>query len=433
MKPQTLQDWLVQLENLHPVEMDLGLERIRAVATNLGWGPTWKPAAQVVTIAGTNGKGSTLGLLEALLVEAGLRVGSYSSPHLLRYNERVRINGIPVEDPAFCDAFEQVERARNGISLTYFEFGTLAAFHIIADRQVDVALLEIGLGGRLDAVNLIDPSLAIITGVAMDHMQWLGDSREAIGTEKAGILRAHVPAVIGDPDPPKSLIAATGQVKAQVAFADVDFGVTETDAQLLRWWGRCPDQQAVEIGDLPVGAVHPRAIASALQALQFMQFEQITPELIRTVLGTCQVPGRCQQFTLRGQRIVVDVSHNPQAAQHLAENLRSLDASIKGPGKRRALIGMLRDKAIAGTIAPLLDWADEWHCIGTPGARGLQASTLAEEVRKCTGKPVLTVPDSPSALHDLLLQGRPGDALAGFGSFSLAGRLIQTIAEIRNS
>lgn len=429
MSTLTLQDWLDQLECLHPREIDLGLDRIRSVAGRLGWSADWKPAPLVVTIAGTNGKGSTLGLLESILIEAGIRVGTYTSPHLLRYNERVRINGTPATDSAFCAAFETVEQARADTSLTYFEFGTLGAFQLIADQQVEVALLEVGLGGRLDAVNLVDPDLAIITGIALDHMDWLGDNREAIGTEKAGILRNNAMAVIGDPDPPASILAATAQVQSRVVYAGKDFGVSTEPDQAPRWWGVKADGQPIEIA-LPASTLHPHAIASALQAAELLKPGQISPDIIMAGIRNCVVPGRCQLFEIQQQKVVIDVSHNPQAATHLADYLDRLSPSSSRTGSRRAIIGMLRDKAIAGTITPLLDWADEWHVIGSPGERGMSAFELAAEVRKLTTKPVSTAASAASALRQLLVSGQPDDIVAGFGSFSVAGSLIHTIAEM---
>lgn len=433
MSKRTLEEWLDQLERLHPQEIDLGLERTRAVAQRLGWGSDWRPAPQLVTVAGTNGKGSTLGLMEAMLVAAGIRVGTYSSPHLVRYNERVRINANPVADAALCAAFEQVERARQGTSLTYFEFGTLAAAWIIAEQKVEVALLEIGLGGRLDAVNLFDPDLAIITGIALDHMEWLGKDREAIGAEKAGILRPHAVAIIGDPDPPASVIAATREVEAQVVFAGKDFGVSGEPGQRAGWRGVRTSGQACTIRDLPASGAHPQAIASAVQAMTTLKPDQVTPEVVRTALQECTIPGRCQRFERHGQHFVVDVSHNPQAARYLAEAVQGRTGEQATGGTRRILIGMLRDKEIAGTIAPFIEWADEWICVDTPGGRGMPASELAAAVARQTAKPVTTASDPATALHQVLAAGCPGDQMVGFGSFSVAGGLIEAFAETGDS
>ncbi|MEE4661273.1 MAG: Mur ligase family protein, partial [Halieaceae bacterium] len=293
MKAQrSLDAWLDYLLTLHPRNIELGLERVASVAERLA---LLTPAPTVVTVAGTNGKGTTTTLVEALALHAGKRVGVYTSPHLLRYNERIRVNGLPVDDRQIVAAFEVIEAARGAVPLTFFEFGTLAALQVFAAQPLDVVVLEVGLGGRLDATNIVDPDIAVITSIALDHQEWLGDTREAIGAEKAGILRTGVPAIIADRDPPDSVLQRAAELQCPVE----------------RWSDRF--QSPLQNGLRPENVFAALAVARRLG---------IHPgDAAAEVLAGVTVPGRLQRTSLQGRPVVLDVAHNPHAAAHLANNL----------------------------------------------------------------------------------------------------------------
>lgn len=282
MTQRSLADWLSYLEQLHPTAIDMGLERSREVARRLGLG---RPAKRVVTVTGTNGKGSTCALLAELLREQGLSVGVYSSPHLLRYNERVRIDGVEAGDAQLCDAFSAVEAARGEISLTYFEMGTLAAFWLFERAGLDFAVLEVGLGGRLDAVNLIDADLALITSIGLDHADWLGDTRESVAFEKAGILRAGKPALCGDLDPPQPLLEQVAALGAPLYLRGRDYDLALADHG-WHWRGLAADGQALALHDLPLLGLPMENAALALQAYALLelpwQAERLAEALQRT-------------------------------------------------------------------------------------------------------------------------------------------------------
>ncbi|MGM0450834.1 MAG: bifunctional folylpolyglutamate synthase/dihydrofolate synthase [Pseudomonadota bacterium] len=341
-----LEEWLTYLESLHASEMELGLDRVMVVYRRLL--PEGLPG-RVVIIGGTNGKGSTLFALESLLLGSGHHTGAYTSPHIRRFNERIRIDGEEVSDAAICAAMAAVESARRGVPLTYFEFTTLAAFWLFREAGVDYPLLEVGLGGRLDAVNVAEPVLSIITGVDLDHTQWLGNDRERIGYEKAGILRPGRPALFGDPDPPASV---TDQASAQgipLRIRGYDFGGDET-------------------GD-GLSASQQTAMA-AYEALGFAPDEQA----IARLAGRGGLPGRFQQ--LGGTPpVILDVGHNPQAARWLAQRLETLPHNGV-----QAVYAAMGDKDIEGVAGALSGAISGWHLAPLPGPRGLEAGTLAERI-----------------------------------------------------
>ena len=248
MTVRSLQDWLEYLEQLHPTAIDMGLDRCREVAARLG---LKRPAPQVVTVTGTNGKGSTCAFVAELLIGQGKTVGVYSSPHLLRYNERVRINGVDASDDALCEAFEAVERARGSITLTYFEMGTLAAFWLFEREGLDAVVLEVGLGGRLDAVNLIDADVAVVTNIGLDHAEWLGTTRESVAFEKAGIFRSATPAVCGDPEPPESMLVSAAQGAVPLLVRGRDFDL-ERSTDSWHWRGKDRSGRPLQLRDLPM-------------------------------------------------------------------------------------------------------------------------------------------------------------------------------------
>jgi len=363
----TLSDWLVYLEQLHPKTIDLGLERVAEVRQRLKLAPTFP----VITVAGTNGKGSTCAMLEAILLAAGYRVGLYTSPHLLRYNERVRIGGVEATDEALCQAFAAVEQARGDIALTYFEFGTLAAVWLFARSGLDAAILEVGLGGRLDAVNVFDAECAVITSVDLDHMDYLGDSREQIGFEKAGIFRAGRPAVCGESDLPESVAAHAAEVGANLRLIGRDFGYDSVESHQWRFWSDDGQRMTLPYPALR-GVCQLGNAAACLAVLEQVRARlPVTYDDIRRGLLAAVVKGRFQILPGRPQRIF-DVAHNPHAARALAANLRAMPPA----GKIVAVFAMLRDKDIAGVVRALKDQVDLWLVAGIDQARGASAEDM---------------------------------------------------------
>ncbi|WP_105101479.1 bifunctional tetrahydrofolate synthase/dihydrofolate synthase [Microbulbifer pacificus] len=346
-----LQSWLSRLEKLHPTEIELGLERVSSVARTLD---VEAPARRVITVGGTNGKGSCVRTMEALLLAGNHSVGAYSSPHLLRFNERVRIGGAEVSDEALIEAFEAVEQARGETSLTYFEFTTLAAFWLFKQAGVEFALLEVGLGGRLDAVNLVDADIAIITSVAVDHEAWLGSDREVIGREKAGILRAGKTFVCADPKPPASVVDTARDLGCESFFIGREYSLLHKHYQLHA-------EPELEIG-LPDLQLPPASVAAAVTALAIAG-ELPGADRVCEVLENLRMPGRCQSLEWRGHQLVLDVGHNPAAAEYLADWLVRHPVS----GRTLALVAVMADKDIGGLIGPLVGHIDYWYPALLPG------------------------------------------------------------------
>ena len=419
---ETLEHWLARLEQQHPTSIDLGLERVRDVATRMALG---RPAAQVISVAGTNGKGSTVAFIEAIARAAGRKVGSYTSPHLLRYNERVRIDGRSASDAELVEAFEAVEAARGEISLTYFEAGTLAALWLFARSALDLAVLEVGLGGRLDAVNIVDADGAIITAVDLDHQDWLGDDIEAIGFEKAGIARAWKPLVLGDVDPPASVLRHAYAIGASSWRIGSDFFAEPIDAQHWRWR---------EVGHemvLPMPAlaapVQLRNAACAIAALRAIGFEA-DDAVYAAGIAAARIAARLQRFDQAGVEVLIDVGHNPQAARALAEALATM------PAKRTvAVYAALADKDAAGVMQALRAAVDAWVICGSlaAGGRGLDAERLA--ARLDTGQPPIALAEDIDAgiTRALAELGGAGRMLV-FGSFHAAERGLKHFASARD-
>ncbi len=368
MKPRPewgLAQWLAWQEQLHPRGIDLGLERVQRVAARLGLPGT---GVRTLTVAGTNGKGSSATLAALIYRSAGYRVGLYTSPHLLRYNERIWIDGAPVADDALCRAFGQIELVRGDESLTYFEYGTLAALWLFQQARVDVQVLEVGLGGRLDAVNIVDPDCAVITNIGLDHTDWLGPDRESIGAEKAGILRPGRPAICVEADPPRSVVAAAADRKALMQVFSRDFGY-EASATGWRWWGR--DRG---IAELPMpglsGVAQLRNAAGVIAAVESLQAQLPVPDAaIRAALPALSLPGRFE----RRKQFILDVAHNVEAAAVLVENLKAESIA----GRIHLVLGMLRDKPVesfCGMLAPLVGTT---RFASLPPPRGLSAQELS--------------------------------------------------------
>ena len=415
---RSLADWLDYQQRIHPRAIELGLDRVREVWIRLG---SPKPARTVVTIGGTNGKGSTVAFLEAILRAGGHRVGAYTSPHLLRYNERVRIDAADVDDARLVDAFERIEAARGEIALTYFEYGTLAALLLFADAGLDVALLEVGLGGRLDAVNIIDADAAIVTTIDLDHQDWLGNDRDSIGREKAGIFRNDRPAIVGENDPPRGLLDEAARVGAVLSLAGRDFHV---HVRSQDWTWRAPGVDlSLPHPHLSAPCQHANA-ASAITALHALRDRIAWKEdAIARGVASASVDARLQRFA-SAPELVVDVAHNPQAARVLAEALRE----SRGVGRTWAVFGALSDKDIGGIVEPLSGLVDVWHLAALDGdsPRGHSAVAIRAEVLRAL--PDADVADAhadvASALEAAFAAANPGDRVIAFGSFFVAAAAL---------
>ncbi len=417
---RNLPEWLGYIERQHPQAIALGLERAREVAGRMGLGP---PAPQVVTVGGTNGKGSTVAFIEAIARAAGWRVGAYTSPHLLAYNERVRIDGRDAGDAALVEAFAAVESARRDTSLTYFEFGTLAALWLFSRADLDLAILEVGLGGRLDAVNLVDPDVSVITTVDLDHQDWLGTDREAIGLEKAGIARAGKPLVLGDDDPPASVLRHAYRIGAPAIRAGSDFLFERADDGGWHW--REPGF-ALQL-PLPRMAAPSqlRNAATAIAALRAL--DRLLPARAWAVgVAAAHLPGRLQRFERDGVVWLVDVGHNPQAARELAAWLRVTPHA----GRTHAVYAALADKDAAGVVAALAAEIDAWHLAGLSGA-GPRGSDVDSFAARLAGTPAALAQRHATvaeALCSTRADARPGDRVLVFGSFHTAAAALQALS-----
>ena len=405
---KSLASWLEFIEQQHPKTIALGLERVSEVLGRLQAGLS----CPVITVAGTNGKGSTCAMLESILGAAGYRTALYTSPHLLRYNERVRIGSLEADDAALCDAFGAVEEARGAVPLTYFEYGTLAALWLFAREKIDAAILEVGLGGRLDAVNAVDPDCAVLTSVGIDHIDYLGGTRESIGREKAGVFRAGRPAVVAEPDPPASVLSASGEK----LFFQKDFGYS-AEAGQWSYWGPGGKRSGLAYPALR-GAMQLRNAAAALCALGALSERlPIAMQDVRRGLAEVVLPGRFQVLPGRPQ-VILDVAHNVDAAQTLARNL----ADSGFAAETIAVCGMLRDKDIAGVLRELVPRIDRWHLASLPGPRAASASELAFHLQ---GRQQVYQHSSPAqAFAAAKKQARENDKIVVFGSFLTVGETM---------
>ncbi len=413
--PRTLADWLAHIERQHPKSIDMGLQRVREVAARMRLP---RPAKRVITVGGTNGKGSTVAFVEAIARAHGWKVGCYTSPHLLRYNERVRIDGVDAGDAALVAGFEAVEAARGDTPLTYFEYGTLCALWLFARSKLDLAVLEVGLGGRLDAVNVVDADASIITTVDLDHQDWLGEDIEAIGFEKAGIARPFKPLVLGDDDPPASVLRHAYAIGAQSWRIANDFFAEPLDAETWRWR---------EVGfsmDLPMPAlaapVQLRNAASAIAAVRTLR-ARIDKQTYAEGVANARVAGRLQRFERNGVEVVVDVGHNPQAARALAEWLRAQ------PRRRTlAVYAALADKDVAGVAQALAGVVDGWHIAGLSdaGPRGLGVDDFARQLAGSAAADAARHVGVDAALQAAMAQAGPGGRVLVFGSFHTAAAAL---------
>ncbi len=420
---RTLADWLAFIEHQHPASIALGLERVDAVRARLDA----RLDCPVITVGGTNGKGSICAMIDAILRAAGYRVGRYLSPHLLRYNERVHIDGQQARDAALCESFAAVEQARADVPLTYFEFGTLSAFWLFARARLDAVVLEVGLGGRLDAVNAVDPDCAVLGAIGVDHTEYLGACREAIGREKAGILRAARPAVIGDANPPQSLLDAARSIGARLLRLGDAFGYEPQGGQ-WRYWG--PSGRRVSLAYPALrGQMQLANAASAICALEALEARlPVSMQDVRRGLARVTLPGRFQILPGRPS-VVLDVAHNLQAAETLAANL---GASGFSP-ETIAVVGMLADKDIDGVLAALAPRVTRWELASLPAPRGASAAQLEAALRRAGVRAAATCHATPLAAYRAARE-RAGDddKIVVFGSFLTVGEIAAHLESTRN-
>lgn len=415
-----LADWLGYLEQLHPETIELGLERVSKVWQACG-APSVAPL--VITVAGTNGKGSCICLMESMLRAAGYRVGTYTSPHLLHYNERVRIDGQDSTDPVLTAAFEAIEQARGEVPLTYFEFGTLAALLQFSTSNLDIALLEVGLGGRLDAVNIIDADLALITPIDIDHVDWLGHDRDSIGREKAGIMRKGKTAVCADTQPPQSLLESATQLGLPLLLAGRDFGYSVAEDGSWSWW--LHDQENDwQLGELPApalpGSFQYANAAAALAVLSKLPAGPLTLEAIHTGLRESSLPGRFSRISAQPP-VYVDVAHNPQSAQALAGLLGSRPVA----GRNLAVFGVMADKDIPGILAPLRGSFATWYVARPAIGRAAETANVVEILEQTGVTDIRTGQSIATALAAAKQAAQDGDRIIVFGSFYTVAEAMQ--------
>ncbi len=413
----SLEKWLKWQETLHFTAIELGLERCRRVANNMG---LLKPSYNVISVAGTNGKGSSVTLLDNILRNANHKVGRYTSPHLLNYNERICINGEEASDTELCESFDRIDRARGDISLTYFEFGTLAALDLFRQHNVDLAILEVGLGGRLDAVNVLDADVALVTAIDIDHQQWLGDNRETIAREKSGIFRNKAPAICSDPNPPQSLLDCADALGTPLLISGRDFQLSaESDT-----WQWSSDKSCFK--DLPRPMqfcdFQLQNAAGVLMVLDKIQHEYpVSLEDIKQGLNSFRLSGRMQIIPGEIAKIL-DVAHNSQSVKVLVENLKMMSCV----GQTHLLVGMLKDKNHTDVLKILSEVADTWSIVTLSEDRGCEAKTLLADLYDLgINNNVTEFNNVDEALDKLNLISQAGDRIVVTGSFLTVGAALR--------
>jgi dihydrofolate synthase/folylpolyglutamate synthase len=412
-----LPDWLRRLETLSPKEIDLGLERVAEVLARMAV----ELPARVILVGGTNGKGSSVEMLRSLL--SGNRVvGTYTSPHVIRYNERIAVNGAVATDAEIVAAFERVEAARGDVPLTYFEFGTLAALSAFEAANVDMAILEVGLGGRLDAVNVVDPDASLITNVSLDHCDWLGHEVESIGYEKAGIMRAGKPVVYADAEMPASVAAHAEKIGARLIRAGRDYSWTPAEGDRWAWRGRDHELPDLVVPSLR-GPMQLQNAAGALALIEVLGLEnELEAERVSRALAGLRLPGRMQTIE-RDQQWIFDVAHNPAAAEALAASLLQCE-----PRETVAIAGILDDKNVEGIVGPLAAQVDHWIAVSAATARAIDAAELARRIANETGTACLIADNFNTAIEHAGAIAGPGSRVLVTGSFYTVGPFLERLS-----
>lgn len=424
MKFSTLDEWLLWLESLHPKEIDLGLERVEKVAERMG---LLSSSATVITVAGTNGKGSFVKAMSDLFVADGKSFGAYTSPHILHYNERITVNGEQASDDIICEAFEAIDQARADISLSYFEFGTLAALYVFNKIQVDYILLEVGLGGRLDAVNILDADIGVITSIGMDHEAWLGNDRESIGREKAGILRKHQPCICVEKDIPQSVRERASELECEKYFLGENIHIQDHGNSVEL---QCSSRNGEEMQfSLHQHQLPLPSLAAAIQCYSLIETDIDLEKISRTIEAST-LAGRFEIHDWHSRDIIMDVAHNPQAAELLADKLKS-----SGICKSVAIFTCMEDKNLPDIVSPLQDLVAEWVCTSVPNLpRGKGAESIADTfVRMGISKSSkITVRETPKdALNYAKQSGAEFDLpILIFGSFFLIAEIKPLLSEL---
>jgi dihydrofolate synthase/folylpolyglutamate synthase len=408
-----LSDWLTWLETLSPKEIDLGLDRVQSVLENL----SIEIPANVLLIAGTNGKGSSVAMTEALLCAAGYRIGAYTSPHIIRYNERIAVNGRPVPDEQIIAAFERVATSRHDVPLTYFEYGTLAAMVVFSTQELDAWVLEVGMGGRLDASNVIDPTASLITNVALDHCDWLGNDVETIAFEKAGVMRKGVPTVFGSREVPNAVLRHAEAIGAELLLLGRDFNFARDNDRHWSFSGRDVKRPSLELPGLK-GAFQVQNAAAVLALLEASGLTSaLDAALLKGVLPDLALTGRWQAVGAAGADWLLDVAHNPAAAMVLAENL----AATRGAGKTWAIAGLLDDKDVEGVVAALNPEVDHWIAVTASSPRAIAADELARRIANRSGRPCRISDSLDEAMEYARRNASENDRILLTGSFYLVG------------
>ena len=379
-KGSSLESWLQYISSVHPREIELGLDRSQRVAANLSLG---KPAPLVVTVAGTNGKGSCVATMEAILQEAGYKTGCYTSPHIHVFNERIRINATNVTDAPLISAFAAIDEARDGETLSYFEFATLAGLYLLRENNVDVALLEVGLGGRLDAVNIVDADIAVISSIGIDHTDWLGNDIESIAVEKAGIMRPKIPTIFGGEQPPNAIINRAQELGSPLIISGQNFHVEQNVANTSwRWRGQNKEAEPIDWSDLPIPSLMLSNVAASLQALKLLPIS-IEIEAVVAALAELALAGRFdkRRDLGNGRTVIFDVAHNPDAMRQLAIRLHSYKAENQGAGRIAAVLAVMADKDVLGMITALEYCVDIWYIAQVDEARSMAADEVAQSMK----------------------------------------------------